>query len=221
MASGNSGSNLLSDIIYCIGKCVRDRISERDYKVQGKPLEFMYDLWIFCFWGTIGSDRASDPGMPDRDGDCCLDSGVWLIGWSDRSRAFVPAISFIYSGMDFFDGTDMGTVHGHLETQRIISCEQKTLFGKNRHICTASVRRNSGRMLSESLDRRKNSGLSEIITGIRQYSSDIKKLQYFVRVVIKYTICGRIPRKALILLDFGIKKSLILCQINSIIHMQY
>ena len=80
MASGNSGSNLLSDIIYCIGKCVRDRISERDYKVQGKPLEFMYDLWIFCFWGTIGSDRASDSGMPDRDGDCCLDSGVWLIG---------------------------------------------------------------------------------------------------------------------------------------------
>ena len=70
MASGNSGSNLLSDIIHCIGKCVRDRISERDYKVQGKPLEFMYDLWIFCFWGTIGSDRASDPGMPDRDGDC-------------------------------------------------------------------------------------------------------------------------------------------------------
>ena len=67
---------------------------------------------------------------------------------------------------------------------------EKTLFGKNRHICTASVRRNSGRMLSESLDRRKNSGLSEIITGIRQYSSDIKKLQYFVRVVIKYTICG-------------------------------
>ena len=29
-------------------------------------------------------------------------------------------------------------------------------------------------MLSESLDRRKNSGLSEIITGIRQYSIDIK-----------------------------------------------
>ena len=58
-------------------------------------------------------------------------------------------------------------------------------------------------MLSESLDRRKNSGLSEIITGIRQYSSDIKKLQYFVRVVIKYTICGRIPRKALILLGFS------------------
>ena len=57
------------------------------------------------------------------------------------------------------------------------------------------------------------------------YRSDnelnIKKLQYFVRVVIKYTICGRIPRKALILLDFGIKKGLILCQINSIIHMQY
>ena len=129
-----------------------------------------------------------------------------LLGGLYRSRAFVPTISFIYSGMDFFDGTDMGTVHGHLETQRIISCEQKTLFGKNRHICTASVRRNSGRMLSESLDRRKNSGLSEIITGIRQYSSDIKKLQYFVRVVIKYTICGRIPRKALILLDFGIKK---------------
>lgn len=76
-------------------------------------------------------------------------------------------------------------------------------------------------MLSESLDRRKNSGLSEIITGIRQYSSDIKKLQYFVRVVIKYAICGRILRKALILLDFGIKKGLILCQINSIIHMQY
>ena len=66
-----------------------------------------------------------------------------------------------------------------LETQRIISCEQKTLFGKNRHICTASVRRNSGRMLSESLDRRKNSGLSEIITGIRQYSSDIKKITIF------------------------------------------
>lgn len=31
-------------------------------------------------------------------------------------------------------------------------------------------------MLSESLDRRKNSGLSEIITGIRQYSIDIKKI---------------------------------------------
>lgn len=76
-------------------------------------------------------------------------------------------------------------------------------------------------MLSESLDRRKNSGLSEIITGISQYSPDIKILQYFVRVVIKYPICGRIPRKALILLDFGIKKGLILCQINSIIHMQY
>ena len=75
-------------------------------------------------------------------------------------------------------------------------------------------------MLSESLDRRKNSGLSEIITGIRQYSPD-KKIQYFVRVVIKYPICGRIPRKALILLDFRIKKGLILCQINSIIHMQY
>ena len=61
-----------------------------------------------------------------------------------------------------------------LETQRIISCEQKTLFGKNRYICIASVRRDSGRMLSESLDRRKNSGLSEIIKGIRQYSPDIK-----------------------------------------------
>ena len=62
-------------------------------------------------------------------------------------------------------------------------------------------------MLSESLDRRKNSGLSEIITGIRQYSIDIKKfLQHFVQVVIKYPICGRISRKALILLDFRIKK---------------
>ena len=55
-------------------------------------------------------------------------------------------------------------------------------------------------MLSESLDRRKNSGLSEIITGIRQYSIDIKNfLQHFVQVVIKYPICGRISRKALIL----------------------
>lgn len=200
MASGNSGSNLLFDIIYCIRKCVRGRISERDHKAQRKPLGFMYDLWIFCFWGAIGSGGASDPGMSDGDGNCCLDSGVWITGGSDRNRASVPTISFIYSGMDYFDGTDMGTVHRYLETQRIISCEQKTPFGKNRYICLASVWRHSGRMLSESLDRRKNSGLSEIITGIRQYSIDIKNfLQHFVQVVIKYPICGRISRKALIL----------------------
>ena len=39
-------------------------------------MEFMYDLWIFCFWGTIGSDRASDPGMPDRDAVSILEFGL-------------------------------------------------------------------------------------------------------------------------------------------------
>ena len=99
----------------------RNRISERDFKIQRKSLSCKCDLWIFSLRGTAGSSWNMVSGSLYRCSDVRINSAVWLCRRTDRSGSASSAVFILYPGFSLSDETGLGDVSRNLEKQGAVS----------------------------------------------------------------------------------------------------